>query len=120
MRFLDITLAAVLGLAAITGVSVWSPGPGDLGAHRLQERSVLRDSLASFVGAKGMAWFAAAPLAEICASVSASSNSTFALSAEINSSGCGGEPSKGSVSAELSFNVSSRQVTLRDWSGAGA
>ena len=115
MRYLDIALAAMLGLAAITGLSVWSPGRGDLGAQSLRTRSDLRDSLSAFVDARGMAWFASASVSEICDAVSASSNSSFALSAEVGAVGCGAQPALGEASAELAFTVASREVTLQAW-----
>ncbi len=110
----------MVGTAAVAALSVWGPAQGDSAADRLRTQAAIRDSLVAFVDSKGMAWFASAPLAEICSAASDASNSTFAVGVLLGGAGCGGGPGPGAASAVLSFKLGPRTVTLAGWSGAGA
>ena len=120
MRYLDIAVALLVGTAAMTGVTAWSPGQSDLASRRFQAQAALRDSLVAFIDSKGMAWFASIPASALCPEISSASNSTYALFAEAGPVTCGTPPAAGAASSSISFSVASRQVTLIAWSGAVA
>ena len=120
MRYLDIAVAAMVGTAAMAGLSVWSPGQADAAALRLRTQAALRDSLVAFVDSKGVPWLASAPWAEVCSALSAASNSTLFMSAQAGTASCGPPPHSDATSAQISFRLASRQVNLSAWSSAAA
>jgi hypothetical protein len=115
MRYLDIAVAAMVGTAAITGLSVWSPAQGDRASASFQERSTLRDGIVAFVEIRGMPWLASAPWSKICAAIGEASNSTLVLSAEMGSSSCGTVPSPGSDFVSITFQLDGDQVAITAW-----
>lgn len=120
MRYLDIAVAAMVGTAALAGLSIWGPGQADGAALRFRTQTALRDSLAAFVDSKGVPWFASTPWAEVCSALSAASNSTFAMSVQAGSASCGPPAPSDATSVRLSFTLASRQVVLSAWSDAAA
>jgi hypothetical protein len=119
MRYLDVAVALMVGTAALAGIAAWGPGPGDALSAHYRAESAVRAQLLRFVDGKGVAWFAYAPAADICAAVLGGSNSTFGLDADVGSAGCGAPPPPGSATARLSFSVGGKEVNLSGWTVAG-
>lgn len=120
MRYLDIAVAVMVGVAAIACITTWTPAQADQVSRQLQTKSILRDGVVSFVDREGMALFASSSWPKICSALSAASNSTFTISGEVGTSGCGGLPPPGGISVQSTFTVGLRRVTLVAWSGAAA
>ena len=120
MRYLDVGVAVLVGTAAITGLSLWSPAAGDAASSRYQSTIGLRDWMVAFVNERGVPWFYANPEVTVCSAIAGATNATVALYAEVGTARCGTPPPRGAVTAQLSFRLGSRQVTLEAWSGAEA
>ena len=108
-------MAALVGTAAIAGLTVWGPGQADAAALRFQRQVTLSESLVSFVDAKGMPWLSSAPWGDVCAAVAAGSNSTFHLSAMTGGASCGAPPPAGVASANVTFMLVSREMAFSAW-----
>ena len=119
MMFVDLAVAVLIGVSAITGILLLSPAPGDGAALRSRERSELRDGLVSFVEARGIDWFLKTSPGEVCSEMASASNSSFAFSATLGSVSCGGPP-PGSTYVTLTLDLIPLQVTLVSWSGGRA
>lgn len=116
MRYVDIAVAALVGVAAISAFVVWTPRRGDVRANSLAARTELRDRVAGLIEAKGMAWFLATPPSEVCSYIAALSNSTVHLVATVGGDTCGSAPPPGAVVASLSFLLVRLEVTVEAWS----
>ena len=115
MRWLDIALAMMIGVSAISGIVNWNPRVADTGSHRLMLENRLRDGLVSYLDHRGLPWIQESSLATICADLESQSNS-IAISATINSFSCGPSPPKGATFATISLQLDAREVTLQAWS----
>ena len=118
MRYIDIAVAALVGVSAITGVLLWTPRAGDLQASALAAKAELRDRAAGLIDAKGMGWFLGTPPSSVCSYIAGLSNSTVHLLADVGGTTCGSGPPAGAVSASLSFRLAHLQVTVEAWSSA--
>lgn len=117
MRWLDIALAAMIGISAISGIVNWDPRVADAGSSRLLLENRLRDRLVSYLDYRGLPWIQESSPAAICADLESLSNS-IAISATINSYSCGPSPLKGATITTLSLHLDAREVTLQAWQSA--
>ncbi len=117
MRWLDIALAAMIGVSAISGIVAWNPRVADAGSHRLMLENRLRDRLVSYLEYRGLPWIQESSPVAICADLESLSNS-IALSATIDSFSCGPSPPKGATIMTLTLQLDVRDVTLQAWSNA--
>jgi hypothetical protein len=116
MRFVDIAVAALIGSAAITGILAWDPRAGDAGSRSARLQADLRDRALRVLQQKGMVWLVRSPPSQLCSYFDALSNSTFGVSATVGSTPCGDPPKAGSVTARLTVNLDSAEVTIVAWS----
>lgn len=117
MRWLDIALATMIGVSAISGIVTWDPRVADTGSHRLMLENRLGDALVSYLDSRGLPWIQESSPVAICADLESLSNS-IALSANINSFSCGPSPPKGATIMTLTLHLGVRDVTLQTWSSA--
>jgi hypothetical protein len=117
MRWLDIALAMMIGVSAISGIITWNPRVADAGSHRLMLESRLRDRLVSYLDYRGLPWIQETPPEAVCADLLRLSNS-IALSATIDSFSCGPSPPNGAMIMSLTLHLGVREVTLQAWSSA--
>jgi hypothetical protein len=117
LRFLDISVAALIGAAAVAGIVAWSPQAGDDAARRFALRQQLRDELLGVLQSRGTVWLLQSPKATICATLQGMSNASVSLSAELGSYSCG-PLAPDSVSANLTLALLPMEVILEAWSGA--
>ena len=118
MRYIDIAVATLVGVSAITGVLLWTPRGGDTQASALAAETELRDRVAGLIEAKGMVWFIGTPPSSVCSYIAGLSNSTIHLLATVGGATCGSRPAEGAVRASLSFRLVHLQVTVEAWSNA--
>ncbi len=120
MRFLDLALAAVIGLSSLALMASWGPAGNNAGAARLREEDSLRTDLESLLVTPGAVWLQQATLQEICAKVGSLSNQSVVYSASVDSSQCPlAAPETGPV-ASISLMLPTRNVTLEAWEAAPA
>ena len=115
MKFIDLAVAALIGISAITGIVSWSPKMNDADAQQLGEQVQLRDRLVGFLQRDGVMSVLESP-SVACRVFSDASNSTFRLYATMGSSSCGTPPATGSPSTSLSFRLVPFEVVLVAWS----
>lgn len=120
MRYIDIAVAALIGASALTGISVWTPGPYDAAAKRSSLHAALQGELQGFVQSQGMVWFLRSTSGAFCSSLARASNSTVVFSGDIGGSPCGDPPPPGAVAASLHFTLAAREYELTAWSNEGA
>ena len=120
MRYLDIAVAALLGVSAITGLGLVSPRPGDAASVQLSTQTGLRDGLLAIVQHKGISWLLTTPAPEICAYLEQSSNSTVSLSATIGTEPCPSQPLPEADAATLYVPLKAIAVELEAWPSAQA
>lgn len=120
MRYIDIAIAAIIGVSAVAGLVSWTPGSYDSSARRAILHSALLGRLEGFVQAHGTAWLIRSPSAEVCAALAGASNSTVALTGRVGPESCGDEPPGDAVTASLSFFLAGREFVLVAWCGEGA
>jgi hypothetical protein len=118
VRWLDIALATMIGISAISGIVNWDPRLADNGSNRLVLENRLRDALMSYLDSRGLPWIQESSPVAICADLERLSNS-IALSANINSFSCGPSPPKGATIMTLTLQLGVRDVTLQAWTSAG-
>ena len=116
MRYLDLTMAALIGVSAITGVISWDPKAGDTTARQTRAQVQLRDGLVELLQRHGMLWFAQSPPAVVCAYFAESSNSSYGLYATLGSVSCGSPPAPGSVVTSLAVDFGSFEANISAWS----
>lgn len=118
MRYIDIAVAALIGLAAITGEFALSPWPADAMSVSLASRSGLRDSLLTIVELKGTTWLLISSFSQMCDYLDQLSNSTVTFTATIGSQPCANQPGPGYMVAVLDFPLKPRPVELEAWQAA--
>jgi hypothetical protein len=119
LRYLDLALAALIGISTVAAISWYSTGPADATSSELALRVRLRDSLLSLLQEKGVRWFLVTPPDEICSSLAAISNSSETFSATVGTLSCR-IPPKDSVDETMSLPFLPQVVTLECWSAVGA
>ncbi|HEV2138241.1 MAG TPA: hypothetical protein VGR53_05320 [Nitrososphaerales archaeon] len=117
MRWLDIAIATMIGVSAISTIVTWNPRVADISSHRLMLESRLRDRLVSYVDHRGLPWIEQSSPESMCADLERQSNS-IELSATIDSFSCGPSAPKGAAIMTLTLQLDVRDVTLQAWSSA--
>lgn len=115
MRFLDIAVAAVLGLSSVALLAAWAPFGSDLAASQLREQASARDRLEGLLTDPGLVWLQQAPPGEMCSELASLSNSTVVFTATVGTLRCGGAPPAGAPSANITLDFPAEEVTLVDW-----
>lgn len=116
MRYIDLAVAALIGVSAITGVMAWAPAGGDATSLQIERQMQLRDYLLLFLRQHGIAWLLATPTEAVCSYLASLSNSSFGVAATFGSVSCGVPPENGSVAANVTLKLASSEVTLVAWS----
>jgi len=115
LRYLDIAIAALVGMSAISGTAVWTPRSGDGASRQLMLQEELRDYVLAYLQQKGVFWLLQSPPESICSELSRASNASVTLSATIGPRSCGSPPS-GTVYVAVNLNVIPEEVTVEAWS----
>lgn len=120
MRFLDLAVAALIGISAVSALAVWSPAQGDFASQQAALRSGLRAELLSFLQDHGMGWFSSVTPQGFCRAVESSSTPDVTFGGAIGSASCGLVPTSAVAEVSVTFQLPSREVTLAAWSNEGA
>lgn len=116
MRYLDLAMAALIGISAVTGVIAWDPRGGDATSRQARTQILLRDGLLDLLRQRGVLWLTRAPPGVVCAFLIGESNSSYGLYASWGSTSCGILPPPESVVASVEVDVGPSEVTLSGWS----
>ena len=116
MRFLDIGLAAMLGISAFAGLAVWSPRTGDRLSNQMMLQTQLRDELVSILANKGIPWLLNASAIEVCASIASAMSRPGGVLVILGTEWCGTSPPTGAVVANLTLALLPSVVRLVEWS----
>lgn len=120
MRYIDIAVAAMIGVSAVAGLVSWAPETYDASAHRASIHSALLRRLDVFVRNRGTVWLVRSSPGTVCAALASASNSTVALTGSVGGESCGDAPPDGAVTASLSFLLAGREIVFVAWCGEGA
>lgn len=120
MRFLDIAVAALIGMSAISAMLVWNPAQGDSTARQEALRSGLRNDVLSFLEVHGVPWLYEVTPQEFCDALSSSSTPSFNLTGKLGSFTCGVVPASASAVVSITLTLPPRMVTLTAWSDGAA
>jgi len=115
LRYLDIAIAALVGMSAISGAAVWTPRSGDSASKQLMLQEELRDYVLAYLQQKGVFWMLQSPPESICSELSRASNASVTLSATIGPRSCGSPPS-GTVYVAVNLGMIPEEVTVEAWS----
>ena len=115
MRFLDIAVAAVIGLLSTSLIGVSSPAGNDFTAYKEHKQAALRDRVEGLLNSGGLVWLQDARPEDICARLESLSNSSVAFSAVVSAVPCSLPPIRAVASANLSVILPSRTVVLEAW-----
>ncbi len=118
MRFLDIAVAVMIGVSAVSSIAVWTPRSGDALSDRIALQTQLRDKLVAFVKNRGLPWLLHASPAEVCAAMASSVTPPASVFASMGGQSCGAPPPGGAVVSNLTLPLLPFEVTLVAWSGA--
>ena len=115
MRMLDIGVAAGYAILCISLISLQSP-------YASKSASVTADSdaraslaIASYLKSVGLPYLATSPPSQVCASLSASSNTTVVLGGVIRGEPCAPEPSHPLGFSSLVLYISNSEVEIEAW-----
>jgi len=114
MRYLDVSVAILIGVSAISAIIAWSPRDSDAASRHLAEQIRLRDGLLAYVEGRGVAWVLSAPPELLCADLAVHSNSTFTMSGMEGEAECT-RPPAGVAAVSLTLNLPQREVNLEAW-----
>jgi len=120
MRYLDLAVAALIGVSAIAGIATFSPGQSDVASKRLAMESQLRDELLTILQREGLTWLIQSSPQAVCAYLQDSSNSSVTFSGVIGPYTCGTSPPISSPVATLAFYLTPYQIVLEAWPNARA
>jgi len=115
LRYLDIAIAALVAMSAISGTAVWTPRSGDGASRQLMLQEELRDYVLAYLQQRGVFWLLQSPPESICSELSRASNVSVTLSATIGPRSCGSPPS-GAVYAAVNLDMIPEEVTVEAWS----
>lgn len=118
MRYLDIAVAAAIGVLSTSVVLAWSPTPFEASSRLAAQDADLRSLLVSFVSQRGLVWLQDSSFSALCAALSSSSNSTVTLSAESGGNECDLPPTGGYAYANVTLPMRNGEVDLEAWEGA--
>lgn len=116
MRYVDLSLAALIGVSAVTGVIALAPGGGDAASLQIARQMQLRDDLLRLLQQRGTAWLLSTPPAVVCSQLASLSNSSFRMGATLGGVSCGVPPRGGSAEANITLMLGNSEVTLVAWS----
>lgn len=116
MRFVDLGLAAVIGLTAVGVLVQWSPGPYEDSARASRVEGSLRSQLVGFVDSWGLVKLYQSSPSQICSGIGALSNSTARFAGVVDGTRCLGSPPGGAVVAELNITLPGKEMTFVGWS----
>lgn len=119
MRFLDLGVAAAVGLVGLASLYAISPQVFDSASRQSLSGARATDGLVQAVMTKGLVWFQDAPSQDLCAYLGSISNSSSQFSAKVDSVPCGTGPPSG-VLANMTLRLGSRTVSIWDWSAERA
>jgi hypothetical protein len=117
MKFLDVGVALMIGISALTGVAIWTPRSGDATANRMAVQTHLRDQLLAFLETRGVPWLIHASLSEVCDSLSSSLNGSGNAFVSKGDESCGVPPPPGAVASNLTLQLLPFEMSLVSWSG---
>jgi hypothetical protein len=115
MRYLDLAVAALIGMSAIAGIVTWTPGPGDLTSSNMMLESALRDGLLALLQQRGTFWLIASSPYQICSYLQGLSNSSVTYSASLGPYQCNPPPPVASTEASLILGLAPYRVVLEAW-----
>jgi len=118
MRFVDLAIAALIGISSIAGLVAFSPRQGDDASNSLAVETQLRDELVSVLQQKGIVWFMQSSPTASCEYLRGLSNSSVSFSGAIGPYSCGPPPPPGVPLAELNVTLTPYQVSLEAWAAA--
>jgi hypothetical protein len=118
MKFLDIAVAALIGVSTITGIVAWSPQSGDSMSRQTATETQLRDALLAFLSERGILWLILSSPSAACVGFQGLSNSSVSVSASFGSYTCGLRPGGASGVATLSMRLGTVEVVLKAWPNA--
>ncbi|MDV3277421.1 MAG: hypothetical protein LYZ69_03010 [Nitrososphaerales archaeon] len=119
MRFVDVSVAAIIGMTALASLVAWNPYSFEEGSRLYLREASLQDYMTTIVAAEGVPWFQHASFSSICNRLSQYSNSTVEVSAVVDGLACSTPPPRGAPSANLTIDVGSARVLLQAWQVAG-
>jgi hypothetical protein len=119
LRFLDIAVAAVIGLVSTTAIVAWSPTPYASTSHSYQVEIGLRDLLVKIVEDEGVVGIQRSSFSEICSIAARYTNSSVTVSAEMGGNDCVAGPPSGSIGSTLEIPLYTGQVILEAWETEG-
>lgn len=119
MRFIDVSVAAIIGLTTVASLVAWNPYSFEEGSRLYMREASLQDRLTAIVAKEGVPWIQQASFSSICSTISHYSNSTVEVSAIVNGKACSPPPAYGAPSANLTVEAGSERVTLVAWQTAG-
>ena len=114
MRYIDLEVAAMIGLSSVSGIIALTPRASDSASRLQASESALRDELLSYIQERGAAWLLSVPPQEICSDMASISNSTASFNAVVGGQPCPRTP-VGAPAVDLSLNLTLRQLVLEGW-----
>lgn len=119
MRFIDVSVAAIIGLTTVASLVAWNPYSFEEGSRVFARDASLQDLLTAIVAREGVPWIQRTSYSSICNGISQYSNSSVEVSAVVNGVACYPPTAYGEPSANLTVEAGSSRVTLLAWQVTG-
>jgi hypothetical protein len=116
LRFLDIAVAVMVGIASMAGLAAWSPRGGDALSYQSAVQVRLRDELVHFLDSRGLPWILQARAVDVCTALATDIAPPDGAQVNLGGASCGSQPPAGAVVAELTLNLLPMAVVLEAWS----
>ncbi len=116
MRVLDVAVAAMIGVSSLSLLAYSTPYPYQVSSAGSLEQAALRDRLLYVAGKLGIPYMEGSTFGQLCAALSAYSNSTVMISAAEGNLQCADRPAVGYSTAVIEVPIGSAPLELWAWS----
>jgi len=119
MKVLDLSVAAMIGLASVASMAVWNPSQFLAQGRLYSEQASMKEYLSSVVSILGVAWLHTASPDRLCAALLLFSNSTVRVTARGGIVSCSTGPPPGAPTATVTLQFPEGNLTLQAWPPEG-
>ena len=115
MRVVDVSVAAVIGLATIASMAVWNPSQLEVQGQAYSNQASMEEYLSAVVSSLGVPWLHRATPSDVCDALSPFSNATIEVSASWREYRCSIGPPPGTLTAVDTLRFPEGNLTLIAW-----
>jgi hypothetical protein len=115
MKVLDLSVAALIGLASVASMAAWNPNQLLAQGQNYSDQASMKEYLASVTSRLGLPWLHTSTPDDVCSALVPFANSSIEVSAEWRNFRCSTGPPPGAQAATITLQFPEGNLTLTAW-----